>query len=149
VKLLKGELALALVFLALGALWIARAARMPLWEGFAPDSGFLPLVYGVLLSALVLGVLAQVLAAKAAPDGESIRKPLVVLAALGAAVAALPFAGFAISVFALLLFLYAIVERLPWRSATVVSAATTGVLYLIFKTWLGVPLPSILPSFLL
>ena len=140
-KVLKGELALALVFLALGALWIARAARMPLWEGFAPDSGFLPLIYGVLLSALAAAVLAQVLAAKAVAAGENVRKPLVVLAALTAAVAALPFAGFAISVFALLLFLYRIVERLPWLSATVVSAATTGVLYLVFKTWLGVPLP--------
>jgi len=141
VKVLKGELALALVFLALGALWIARAARMPLWEGFAPDSGFLPLTYGVLLSALAAAVLAQVLAAKAVATGENVRKPLVVLAVLTAAVAALPFAGFAISVFALLLFLYRIVERLPWLSATVVSAATTGVLYLVFKTWLGVPLP--------
>ena len=140
-KVLKGELALALVFLALGALWIARAARMPLWEGFAPDSGFLPLTYGVLLSALAAAVLAQVLAAKAVATGENVRKPLVVLAVLTAAVAALPFAGFAISVFALLLFLYRIVERLPWLSATVVSAATTGVLYLVFKTWLGVPLP--------
>jgi Tripartite tricarboxylate transporter TctB family len=141
VKVLKGELALALVFLALGALWIARAARMPLWEGFAPDSGFLPLIYGVLLSGLALVVLAQLLASGAVAAGESIRKPLVVLAALSAAVAALPFAGFAISVFALLLFLYRIVERLPWLSATLVSAATTGVLYLVFKTWLGVPLP--------
>jgi len=141
VKVLKGELALALVFLVLGALWIARAARMPLWEGFAPDSGFLPLTYGVLLSALAAAVLAQVLAAKAVATGENVRKPLVVLAVLTAAVAALPFAGFAISVFALLLFLYRIVERLPWLSATVVSAATTGVLYLVFKTWLGVPLP--------
>jgi len=141
VNRVKGELALALVFLALGGLWTAKGAGMPLWEGFAPDSGFLPLIYGVLLSALALAVLAQVLMAKAVPAGESIRKPLVVLAALTAAVTALPWVGFAISVFALLLFLYGIVERLPWLSATVVSAATTGVLYLIFKTWLGVPLP--------
>ena len=60
---------------------------------------------------------------------------------LAAAVAALPFAGFAISVFALLLFLYALIERLPWVPATIVSAATTAALYLVFKTWLGVPLP--------
>jgi hypothetical protein len=111
----KGELALALVFAALGLLWIVRSARMPLWEGFAPD------------------------------PADDIRKPLVVLAALIAAVAALPFAGFAVSIFALLLFLYARVERLPWFPATLVSAATTGALYLVFKTWLGVPLPSFVP----
>jgi putative tricarboxylic transport membrane protein len=141
VKLLKGELALALGFAALGGLWIAKGAAMSLWEGFAPDSGFLPLVYGVLLSGLALVVVAQLLAAGAVPAGENIRKPLIVLGALAAAVAALPFAGFAISVFALLLFLYAVIERLPWLTAITVSAGTTGVLYLIFKTWLGVPLP--------
>jgi hypothetical protein len=30
---------------------------------------------------------------------------------------------------------------LPWIAAAVVSAATTGVLYLVFKIWLRVPLP--------
>jgi len=141
VRVLRGELALALLFAALGALWLARAVRMPLWEGFAPDSGFLPLLYGVLLLALALGVMLQVLRAPAPAPGESIRKPLVVLAALAAAVAALPFAGFAPSVFALLFFLYARVERLPLVTSAGVSGATTVVLYLIFKTWLGVPLP--------
>jgi hypothetical protein len=141
----KGELVLALVFVALGGLWIAKGARMSLWEGFAPDSGFLPLIYGVLLAGLAAAVIAQLLAAGAAADSESIRKPLVVLGALAAAVAALPFAGFVVSVFAFLLFLYAMVERLPWLAATIVSATTTGMLYVVFKTWLGVPLPSFLP----
>lgn len=140
-RVLRGELALALLFAALGALWLARAVRMPLWEGFAPDSGFLPLFYGVLLLALSLGVMLQVVRAPAPAPGESIRKPLVVLAALAAAVAALPFAGFALSVFALLFFLYARVERLPLVTSAAVSGATTAVLYLVFKTWLGVPLP--------
>ena len=137
----KGELVLALVFAALAALWIAKGATMPLWQGFAPDSGFLPLLYGVLLFVLAAAVLVQLLAAKHARPGEAIRKPLVILGALVATVGALPIAGFAISVFALLLFLYAAVERLPMLPSAVVSGATTGVLYLIFKTWLGVPLP--------
>ena len=137
----KGELVLALVFAALAALWIAKGATMPLWQGFAPDSGFLPLIYGVLLFVLAGAVLVQLAAAKDAWPGEAIRKPLVILGALVATVGALPIAGFAISVFALLLFLYAAVERLPMLPSAVVSGATTGVLYLIFKTWLGVPLP--------
>jgi hypothetical protein len=128
---------LALFFVVTGGLWIARAARMPMWEGFAPDSGFLPLIYGILLTGLALAALLQ--SGPAAP--QELRKPLLVLAALTAAVAALPFAGFAISVFLLLLFLYGFVERLPWLAATLVSAATTGALYVVFRTWLGVPLP--------
>ena len=137
----RGELVLALVFAALAALWIAKSATLPLWQGFAPDSGFLPLIYGVLLLFLAAAVLVQLLTTKEKRPGEAIRKPLVVLGALVAAVAALPFAGFAISVFALLLFLYSAVERLPLAASLVVSGATTGVLYLVFKTWLGIPLP--------
>jgi hypothetical protein len=140
-RAVKGELALALVFVVAGALWIIRAARMPMWEGFAPDSGFLPLIYGVLLAALALAAVSQILLGGPVAVHEEIRKPLLVLAALTAAVAALPFAGFAISVFLLLLFLYGFVERLPLLNALLVSAATTGVLYLVFKTWLSVPLP--------
>jgi hypothetical protein len=137
----KGELALALIFVLTGGYWIARAAGMPLWDGFAPDSGFLPLVYGVLLAALALIVVAQLLVGTPTVDSANIRKPLLVLAALAVAVAILPLAGFAISVFLLMLFLYAVLERLPLAVAALVSAATTGALYLIFKTWLGVPLP--------
>jgi hypothetical protein len=139
----KGELALALVFAALGGLWIARAAGMPVWgDSFAPDSGFLPLLYGVLLLALALAAIAQLLAARTVSSAENVRKPLVVLGALGAAVAALPLAGFALSVFGLLLVLYAAVERLPLVISVAVSAATTGLLYVVFKIWLGVPLPA-------
>jgi putative tricarboxylic transport membrane protein len=137
----RGELVLALVFAALAVLWIAKGASMPLWQGFAPDSGFLPLIYGVLLFFLAAAVLVQLLAARDKRPGEAIRKPLVILGALVATVAALPIAGFVVAVFALLLFLYAAVERLPLVTSAVVSGATTGVLYLVFKTWLGVPLP--------
>ena len=35
----RGELVLALVFAALGILWVAVAAGLPMWEGFAPQSG--------------------------------------------------------------------------------------------------------------
>ena len=140
-KAAKGELGLALFFAALGALWIVRAARMPMWEGFAPDSGFLPLVYGILLTGLAIAAAAQVFSAPEAGPAQEFRKPLLVLAILIAAVSALPVAGFVISVFALLLLLYALVERLPWLSAALVSAATTGTLYLVFKVWLSVPLP--------
>ena len=137
----KGELGLALFFVAVGVLWIARAARMPMWEGFAPDSGFLPLIYGILLAGLALTAVAQVWRADAAGPPQEYRKPLLVLVILGAAVSALPVAGFVISVFALLLLLYAVVERLPWLTSALVAAATTGVLYLVFKVWLRVPLP--------
>ena len=137
----RGELVLALFFTLIGALWIFRALRMPLWDGFAPDSGFLPLVYGVLLAALAAAVLVRLALAKDSSNAETIRKPLIVMGALITAVAALPIAGFVVSVFALLFFLYAAVERLRLVPAGIAAGAITGFLYLIFKVWLGVPLP--------
>ena len=140
-RAVKGELALAFFFVAIGVVWIARAVRLPLWEGFAPESGFLPLIYGILLAVLAAAVALQLWFSPPAEGTENLRKPLVVMGALIAAVAALPLAGFVISVFALLLFLYAVVERLRLLPAGIASAAITGALYLIFRTWLGVPLP--------
>ena len=138
---LRGELVLALFFVVLGTLWIFRAMRMPLWEGFAPDSGFLPLTYGVLLALLAAVVLLELALAKHTATTEPIRKPLIVMGALIATVAALPIAGFVIAVFALLMFLYAVVERLRLIPSAIAAAAITGFLYVVFKVWLGVPLP--------
>jgi hypothetical protein len=138
VKLAKGELALALAFAALGILWIVRAATMPLWEGFAPASGFMPLGYGVLLVGLAGAV---VLFNKEAAREEPAGKALVVLAIVAASIIGLSLIGFAPSVFLLLLILFTVVERLPLVRSILVAAGTTGVLYLVFKTWLGVPLP--------
>lgn len=136
----KGELALALVFVALGVLWIVRAATMPLWEGFAPASGFMPLWYGILLVVLA-GTIALPLLLRPAPAEEPIAKPLVVLAVLAASIVGLTLIGFAPSVFLLLVVLFVAVERLPVGRSALVAAAATAVLYLVFKTWLGVPLP--------
>jgi putative tricarboxylic transport membrane protein len=136
-----GELGLALAFAAVGIVWIAVGAGMPLWEGFAPQSGFLPLVYGLAMVGLAGAIVVTLLTA-AAPDArEPVGKPLLVLAALAAAVIGLEAVGFAIAAFALLMFLFVVVERLPALASTLVAAATTGVLILLFRTWLGVPLP--------
>jgi hypothetical protein len=139
VRALKGELALALAFAALGGLWVVRAATLPLWDGFAPASGFMPLGYGALLIALS-GVIVLNLLKKQTQE-EAVGKPLVVLAAVAAAIVGLQLVGFALSVFLLLLALFVAVERLPLARSILVAAGTTAVLYLVFKTWLGVPLP--------
>ncbi|HXF54912.1 MAG TPA: tripartite tricarboxylate transporter TctB family protein [Hyphomicrobiaceae bacterium] len=139
----RGELLLALVFAATGILWVLVALGLPLWQGFAPDSGFLPLIYGALLTGLSLVIVADlVLAGPAGSAQESgLRKPLLVLLALAVTVAGLEVVGFSASIFLLLMFLYAVIERLPILSAGVVSVAVTAGLYVVFRTWLSVPLP--------
>lgn len=136
-KLAKGELALALAFAALGGLWIARAATMPLWDGFAPASGFMPLWYGVILVVLAAAV---AFTAEKRPE-EPVRKALVVLAVIAATILGLKLMGFAPSVFLMLLMLFAAVEKLPLLRSIAVALAVTAVLFLVFRTWLGVPLP--------
>ena len=113
----KGELLLALSFAAIGdRLDRRRRSACRFWEGFAPQSGFLPLIYGMLLAGLSLAVARGLVRQRRREPAsvEPIRKPLLVLAALAAAVrrhrrwpASRP------SIFLLLLFLFAVVERLP------------------------------------
>jgi hypothetical protein len=137
-----GEVLLALLFAGLGILWIAAAARMPLWSGFVPQSGFIPLWYGITLTGLSAAILANLLLRRE-PGAmeEPVGKPLVVLAALAASILGLDLIGFAPSIFLLLLVLFTAVERLPAVRSLAVAAAVTAVLFLIFRTWLRVPLP--------
>src|SRR5687767_10891721 len=134
-----GEVLLALFFAVLGILWIVAALRMPLWEGFVPQSGFMPLWYGAILAALAGAILLFNREKKAE---EPVGKALVVVALLAAAIVALELAGFVLALFVLLLVLFTAVEKLPLGRSALVAAATTAVLYLVFKTWLGVKLPA-------
>ena len=137
------EVGLALVFGALGLLWVIAGLRLPMWEGFAPQSGFLPTIYGALLIVLA-GVVLFGLFFGLAHQAESqpIKKPTLVIAALVACVTGLQPAGFVTSIFLLLAFLFIVVEKLPLIKSLIVAATTTAVLTLIFKTWLGVPFPT-------
>jgi hypothetical protein len=141
-KLARGELLLAAFFGVVGIVWAVIAASMKLWEGFAPSSGFLPLIYGLLLAGLSAAIAADLLRGpRNAEERPPVGKPLVLLLVLAATVVGIGVVGFAISVFLMLLFLYAVLERLPWHWSLVASLATTAALVVIFKVWLSVPLP--------
>lgn len=139
---LSGEFLFALMFAVLGTGWVAGAFELPLWAGFAPDSGFLPLVYGLLLFGLSACVAIAAFRKPTDPsEREPLGKPLQIFLALSVAVAALGFLGFLIPLFAMMLFLYAWVERLPLLRSAIVSVLTTAALALIFEHMLEVPLP--------
>lgn len=138
-----GEYILALMFAALGLMWVVAALGMPFWEGFAPQSGFVPFWYGVILIGLSTAILVNLLRQKEIEvERPPIGKPLIVLAALAGGILGLGPAGFGPAVFLLLLAMFVLVEKLPIIRSLVVAAATTAVLLLIFKTWLGIPLPT-------
>ena len=74
----------------------------------------MPLWYGITLIGLSAAILANLLLRREpGAKEEPIGKPLVVLAALAAAIVGLDLVGFAPSIFLLLLVLFAAVERLP------------------------------------
>ena len=143
-RTLWGELALCLIFIGMGVFWIAVASGMPMWDGFAPSSGFMPLVYGVLMALLAIAAtVVDVFATKEnAEPKDPVRRPLMVLLALGTGVAGIEVAGFAVSMFLAMLFLFRFVERLPLVASLLTSASSALILTLVFRTWLGVPLPA-------
>src|SRR6266508_188365 len=112
-RLVVGEVLLTLFFAALGIVWIVVALRMPLGEGFAPQSGFMPLWDGVILTGLAAVILVNLFMQNDGKAEQPIGKALIVLAALFVAIGALEPAGFGPSVFLFLLFLFVVLERLP------------------------------------
>ena len=141
-RIAPGELALALFFVLLGGLWLLAALRMPLWQGFVPQSGFMPLWYGVTLTGLAAAILTRIFLEKEEKKVEEpVGKALVVIAVVAATIVGFSLIGFAPSIFLLLLVLFAAVERLPVVRSVAVAAVITALLFLVFRTWLGVPLP--------
>jgi hypothetical protein len=139
-RLAQGEVILALLFAALGVLWMVASFGMPFWQGFAPQSGFVPFWYGVILTGLAAACLVNALR-RTEDDKPPIGKPLVVLGALAAGILGLEVTGFGPAVFLLLLVLFAAVEKLPLLRSALVAAATTAILIFLFRVWLRVQLP--------
>jgi putative tricarboxylic transport membrane protein len=138
-----GEVILGLTFSGIGVFWIVTALGIPMWDGFAPSSGFLPLIYGVLLIGLSIAALifeAHGGGTEQNPAG-TIQRPLMVIAILAAGIAGVEVAGFSASMFLTMFFLFKVAEKLPLVPSLLTSGLTALSLTLIFRTWLGVPLP--------
>ncbi|RTL87953.1 tripartite tricarboxylate transporter TctB family protein [Ancylobacter rudongensis] len=141
-RLLTGDMGFAVGWALLGLYWMVGAFDYPLWSGFAPDSGFLPLVYGTLLFLLSVAVALSLWFGEAEEEErEPLTKSLLVLAALVVVVASLGFIGFLLPVFGLMMFIYLYVEKLPLLRSAVVAGLVTASLALVFVHWLSIPLP--------
>jgi hypothetical protein len=143
IKANRGEIILGLALAGVGAFWILTAVKLPIWDGFAPSSGFLPLIYGVLLIGLSIAALLLEPHGGNTTDNPAgtIQRPLVVIAALAVGVAGINLAGFSVSMFLTMFFLFKVAEKLPVIPSLVVASVSALVLTLIFRSWLGVPLP--------
>ncbi len=143
-RLLNGDAGLAALLGAVGLYWMVGAVPLGFWRGFAPAAGFLPFCYGLVLLALSAAVLGQIGTGRAdgaAPDQAGFAKPVLIMVVIGVALLGLQSAGFAISIFLTLLVLFVLVERLRFLPSLAVTLAITAGLHLLFRVWLGVPLP--------
>lgn len=129
----------------MGLLWIFLAQRLTYWDDFAPGSGFLPLWLGIILVALVvlLVVLQHLSPAPTTPAAPTRhRRVMAIMLGLVVTAVALEYIGFVVTIGAYLVYLIAFVERRSPAQTALVAGGTTLALFLLFHTWLGVPLPT-------
>ncbi len=143
-----GERIFAGVFALLGLSWIVQSLNLRYWGDFAPGPGFLPLWLGVTLMTLVAIHVCTSLRVDGRRDADarSLTSPSGRVAAIVIGfllcIASIDWLGFGVAVMAYLVYLLWLVERQTPAVVAGVSLGTTVALYLIFKVWLGVPLPA-------
>jgi hypothetical protein len=143
-----GERILGGAFGLLGLLWAVMALDLTYMRDFAPGSGFLPLWLGVALVLLSGAFLYTTRKTPAPSNSEDTPLPFAawgktasILLGLFVCVGVLDLVGFLVSVTAYLIFLVKVVEGRGCVQSLGVSLGTTVSLFLIFKTWFGVPFP--------
>lgn len=139
---------------AVGLFWMSQALRLPYWQEYAPGSGFLPLWLSIVLIALVALLAAQKYVRRIAGVADEVtdqapptgaprhRRVLAIALGLLACVLVLEYVGFVLAVGGYLIFLLGLVERRGAAQTALVAGGTTLTLFLLFHTWLGVPLPA-------
>ena len=144
--------AVGLALLAVGYLLAGR--RYPLDTLATPGPGVVPVVAGgaLLAVAVWLWVSAATPASIRPPTDQAgltdpatthpmTGRPVILAAALVLYAALLPRLGFAVSSFALVVLASRLMGAPGWWRPAALALGVTGVSYLLFVRWLGVPLP--------
>ncbi len=137
----------SLVWLGIGILFCAGALRYKLIHLGAYGPGFYPFIMGCVLVALSLALL--ILSYRKRDESSAgggfarggLRKILFVLVAVFGYGLALPYAGFFLTTFILILFLLRYIEPIRWASVIFFAITTTVACYALFIRWLGVQMP--------
>lgn len=116
-----------------------------------PGPAFLPLLCGIIMAVLSLVIFIQgtIKGRAGAKKKEEDRtfftarwdKLAAALIILFAYAFFFDILGFLMMTFAFMLFVLKVVEPTRWRTALITSVLTTGVSYLLFESWLKVPMP--------
>ena len=130
------------------AVWYSAVALKyyPYWRETGPGSGFLPVWLGIAMGVLALLLLVGAMrragsGAPWLPEGEGLRKLLVVLGAVALLVATLNIVGMILGTALFLVGILRFLERYSWSHSLGIAAATAAANYLVFTYWLRVPFP--------
>lgn len=132
-----------------GAAVVVSASRLRVGTLGSPGPGFLPLVAGIVMLALAIGILVQEWsrwrAACAAPEppaaapGNRLPVALAVAALLAYALLLDPL-GYVLTTALFLVFTLRVLGRLAWWAVLTSAVTSTVVSYALFGLWLKVPL---------
>lgn len=116
------------------------------WGDNGPGPGFLPFWLGLVMAVLAVLLLISALRSRDPgepwlPQGEGLRRLLLVLGVTIAFVVLLPLLGMALGTALFITALMRGVERHRWPLTLAVALVTTGFNYLVFTFWLKVPFP--------
>jgi hypothetical protein len=141
------EIAVALIFLALGSLVVYDSLRLGIrWVGDGPEAGYFPFYIGAIICISALVTLAQAVFGRTARSGKifvewgPLRRVLSVLIpalfyALGVELIGIYVSGaLYIAVFMVWLGNY------KWPKSILIGAAVSTVMFLMFEVWFQVPL---------
>jgi hypothetical protein len=130
-----------LLALALYVTWENRA--YPVGTLVEPGPGYLPLILAIFLG--VTGLVIAVAGGGSTPFRETrwpeLKRAVVILVACGFAAIALERLGYRLTMAALLVFFLGVVERKRPAVVAAVAVGFSAISYLVFATWLRVPLP--------
>jgi putative tricarboxylic transport membrane protein len=134
----------SLIVFVIGLLVTWQASNLKLGGFHRPGPGLFPLILGLILILLSLILLIQSKSrpgARSLSFGESPKRIAMVYGSLLAYVATLEYAGFLLSSFLLIFFLFVILGEYTVKRAAFTALTATAIAYILFDVLMKSPLP--------
>jgi putative tricarboxylic transport membrane protein len=142
--MVRRDLVVAALALALGAAAIFESAKLPLGTVRNPGQGFFPWWISIVIVLLALVLLTQALTPRPSANQHApgrIARVTALLLALAAYTFLLDFLGYLFCTFFLVLFMLRAIDLHRWPVALSMALLTALGSYVVFAIWLSVPLP--------
>ncbi|MGQ0750475.1 MAG: tripartite tricarboxylate transporter TctB family protein [Betaproteobacteria bacterium] len=141
------EIAVALVFLALGSLVVYDSLRLGIrWLGDGPEAGYFPFYIGAVICIASLVTLAQAIFGRAARgraifvEWAPLRQVLSVLIPAGLYVLGVELLGIYVSGAAYIAVFMVWLGNYKWLKSIIVGFSVSAAMFLMFEVWFKVPL---------